>query len=472
MSRVLARSRRASSVDAVTLLSVFILALFAIPSELIVGPLGVAGTPAEILGVCLFAGWLVTFASNPSLIRGVKQPVRWLLWVFVIAVILSYIAANSRSMMPAEGRSADAALLLVAAWAGILLTAMDVIRSRDRLDVLLRRLVFAGGALATLGLLQFVTKQPFTNYIQIPGLQENQSLVSIYGRNGLTRPAGTAVHPIEFGAALTMILPLALHYALTDTHRNGLRRWYPVLAVGFAVPISISRSAVVSTIVALCFVLPTWTVGMRRRGLRCDCRAWSGSLRHRARFDRYDLQLFTAISSDTSAQSRTGSFSVAFEFIERAPLLGRGFLTFLPAYRILDDQYLGLLIDTGIVGLTAFLGLLVSGVLSALRCRRRATEAADRSWPSHSRLDRIGARELRLLRRLLLPNGRELHLPDPRLGGALTRFVGRAPACARAVRARVLTSGPARRTGRRELRDEAARPGRRNQAGEQGVDPR
>jgi hypothetical protein len=89
--------RRASSLDAVTVLSVFVLALFAIPSELIVGPLGAAGTPAEIIGVCLFAGWLVIFANNPSLVCGVRQPVRWLLWAFVIAVTLSYIAANSRS---------------------------------------------------------------------------------------------------------------------------------------------------------------------------------------------------------------------------------------------------------------------------------------------------------------------------------------------------------------------------------------
>jgi polysaccharide biosynthesis protein PslJ len=378
-NRVLTRSRRASSLDAVSVLSVFVLALFAIPSELIVGPLGAAGTPAEIVGVCLFAGWLVMFTSNPSLVRGVRQPVRWLLWAFVIAVTLSYIAANSRSMMPDESRSADAALLLVAAWAGILLTTMDLIRSRDRLDVLLRRLVFAGGALATLGLLQFVTKQPFTDYIQIPGLQENQSLVSIYGRNGLARPAGTAVHPIEFGAALTMILPLALHYAMTDTYRHAVRRWYPVLAIGLAVPISISRSAVVSTIIVLCFVLPTWSATMRRRAYAAILALGAAVFVAVPGLIGTIAQLFTGISADSSAQSRTGSFSVAFEFIERAPLFGRGFLTFLPAYRILDDQYLGLLIDTGIVGMMAFLGLLVAGVVSALRTRRRAIEAADAS---------------------------------------------------------------------------------------------
>ena len=56
------------------------------------------------------------------------------------------------------------------------------------------------------------------------------------------------------------------------------------------------------------------------------------------------------------------SYAIAGEFIGRAPIFGRGFSTFLPSYRILDNQYLGLLIETGIVGLVAF--------LVAHRCRR------------------------------------------------------------------------------------------------------
>ena len=51
------------------------------------------------------------------------------------------------------------------------------------------------------------------------------------GREGLTRPAGTTIHPIEFGAVLTMILPIALHYALHDKYRSKLARWFPVAAI-------------------------------------------------------------------------------------------------------------------------------------------------------------------------------------------------------------------------------------------------
>jgi polysaccharide biosynthesis protein PslJ len=245
------------------------------------------------------------------------------------------------------------------------------------LDVLLRRLVLFAGALASLGLVQFVTKRPFTNYIQIPGLATNQSLVSLYGRNGLTRPAGTAVHPIEFGAVLTMVLPLALHYAFVDVHRSLRRRWFPVVAIAFAVPISISRSAIVSVAVVLCILMPMWAPRVRRRAYVAIV-ALAGTV--------YVMvpgllgtitNLFSGISNDSSAQSRSGSFALAFEFISRAPIFGRGFLTFLPAYRILDDQYLGLTIEAGIFGLAAFLALLVSGVLGGIALRRRCDNRTD-----------------------------------------------------------------------------------------------
>jgi len=370
-------SSRSTRFDAVTALTIFLVTLIVIPSELIVGPLGSAGTPAEIIGMSLLAGWVVTTIGGPARDRTSHEPIRTFAWLFVIAVAISYVAANSRSMISTEQRSSDAGLLLVCCWMGILLVAMDRIPSRERLDVLLRRLVLLAGALATLGLLQFATKMSFTNYLQIPGLETNQSLVGIYGRNGLTRPSGTAVHPIEFGAVLTMVLPFALHYAFVDVGRRTIRRWYPVLAIGFAVPISISRSAVLSVLVVLCFMLPTWSRAVRRRAYVAVVGVCGAVYLVVPGLLGTITNLFTGISNDSSTQSRTDSFSLAFDFIFRSPIFGRGFLTFLPAYRILDDQYLGLLIETGIFGLAAFLGLMISGMLGGLRLRARAQQRTD-----------------------------------------------------------------------------------------------
>lgn len=301
------------------------------------------------------------------------------MFLFAGAMLISYIAAATRTISAVELRAADAGLLSVVAWIGVQFTAMDAISSRARLDTLLRRLVLAAAALATLGIVQFITNLAFTNYIVIPGLHDNTSLVSLYGRGGLTRPAGTAIHPIEFGAVLTMILPFALHYAITDRTRSAGRRWYPVLAIAVAVPISISKSAIVSVTVVLIFLLPTMARAIRRRiyaalpallaGLYVLVPGLLGTL----------SGLFTGLlGGDSSTQSRTDSYSFAWHFISRQPFFGRGFQTFLPSYRIFDNEYLLLLVEAGFVGTFALMGLFTVGVLSTLRDRRATPDALSR----------------------------------------------------------------------------------------------
>ena len=374
----LRRVPRVPVVDAVGLLTAYVVVLVAVPSRLVFAPLGGAGTPAQMLGMALAVWWVTLAIGQRRRATLVWQPLRVTMLLFAAAVIASYVAAATRPIESAELRSADLGLLSVISWIGVLFVAMDHVGSRARLDTLLRRVAVAGGALATLGLLQFVTKLPFTNLIQIPGLSSNNALVSVSSRSGLTRPAGTALHPIEFGAVLTMILPLALHYAMTDSGKTMLRRWYPVAAICVAVPISISRSAIVSAIVVLAFLVPTWTKSVRRRAYLA-LTVLSGTLYLLVPGLLGTLTgLFSGLSSDDSAKSRTGSYDLAGAFIGRAPMFGRGYSTFLPTYRILDNQYLKILVEAGVVGLITLLALFASGVLTARTVRRLAPDPQTR----------------------------------------------------------------------------------------------
>jgi O-antigen ligase len=81
--------------------------------------------------------------------------------------------------------------------------------------------------------------------------------------------------------------------------------------------------------------------------------------------------LFVGLGEDTSAASRTNSYAVALEMAGRTLYVGRGFGTFLPEYRILDNQYLGLLIEIGVLGLLAFLGMIAAGLVCSLLAKRR-----------------------------------------------------------------------------------------------------
>lgn len=364
--------------DAATLLSLFVLLLFAIPSRLVFAPLGGAGTPAQVLGMGALLWWAAHRLGRRTPVTTGGRAVRCSIYLFALAVGLSYVAATVRPIEPVELRAADRGLLTVCAMLGILLVFVDGVPSRARLDVVLRRIVLAGGCVAVLGLVQFQTGMAFTNLLKLPGLSENAELVGVNGRGGLNRSAGTATHPIEFGVVIAIIMPLALHYALTDAHRSRLRRWLPVIAIGLAIPVAVSRSAIVCTVVVLLFMIPTWSRAVRRRayaailgivaGVTVAVPGMLGTL----------TGLFVGIAEDDSALSRTDSYTVAFGFVQRAPWFGRGHLTFLPKYRILDNQFLLSLIEMGIFGLVALVTLLVTGVVCARRIRRSALDPVTR----------------------------------------------------------------------------------------------
>ena len=372
------RGRTGAAYDGVTLLTLYVVLLFALPSRLVFAPLGAAGTPFAIVAIIGGVWWLWDRLDRIEPVPARPHTLRRAMLLFVVAVLLSYIAATVRPTSAAEMSSAEMGLLALTGWLGVFLVCNDV-TERGRLDLLIRRIVLASGLVAALGVAQFFTKQAFTDLIQLPGLSTNNTLTSVQSRDGLVRPSGTAIHPIEFGVMVSALLPLALHVAMNDTAAGRVRRWFPVVAMAMAIPLSVSRSAIVGTLVAFAFVLPTWTRGFRRLAY-VSIAAFSVMLAVGVPGIVSTItKLFTGISEDSSALSRTDSYALAGEFIARSPIIGRGFLTFLPEYRILDNQYLGLFIDTGILGVLALLLLFAAAVVIALRRRRRSSDTATRS---------------------------------------------------------------------------------------------
>ena len=377
VTSTVARPRR--PVDAGVLLLIWVGALMLIPANLVFSPLGAAGTPAQLIGLAAGGWWLAVQVDRARATLSPAPATRTAMTVYLVAVLLSYVAATTRPIEPDEISAADRGVLLALSWWGLVMLTADGLLTRKRLETVLRFLVVTAGAAATLGVAQYVTHQAFVDRIVIPGLSANQVLNSVYGRNGFARAAGTSTHPIEFGVMLAMVLPLALHFALNDQRRGRAARWWPVVAIAAALPITMSRSAIIGLAIVLIVLLPTWPV--RRRwltlaavvgGFGAVYVAVPGMLGTMTR-------LFTGIAQDDSAKSRTDSYDLAWSFISQNPLIGRGVSTFLPSYRILDNQYLGSLIETGIVGTLALLGLLVTGMVMARRMSKHLPQQRDRS---------------------------------------------------------------------------------------------
>lgn len=350
-------------------LTVYVVLLMAIPSRLVVGPLGSAGAPSLLFGLVSAFVWLLATLGRSSGAPTPRRPVRLALAWFLATVGVSYVVAMVRPIDADEVSPADVALLVVLSWSGVLLVAHDGLASMRDLRAVLGRFVLVGGLLAAVGLAQYATKQVLVDRISIPGLTAVSSADSFF-RNGLVRISGTSTHPIEFGALLSVLLPLALHRALFDRGRGLVSRWFPVTAVGLALAISMSRSAYIGLLVALVVLLCGWPA---RRRWRVGVAALSVAAVLCLVVPRLFSSvrgMFATAKDDPSITSRTDSYAVAWQFFVDAPWFGRGLGTFLPKYRIFDNNYLGLLVSCGVVGLVAFLALVVTTVVVLLRQRR------------------------------------------------------------------------------------------------------
>ncbi|HET9654074.1 MAG TPA: O-antigen ligase family protein [Kineosporiaceae bacterium] len=368
---------RMLGLDLVTALSLLVLVLFGIPATLVVGPLGAAGTPANILGLLMLGVWTVNELYRVHL-GFLDTAIRRALFVWLLADLASYVMAVSRPISTKELNSSDRLMISLCAWVGVLL-ACGGIRSWDRLVALTRRVVLGGGLVALLGLAQAATHQVLVNVIQIPGLTSNSTDNGFVERAGFLRPSGTATQALEFGIVLTAVLPLAVHHAVTDRQLSWFRRLWPLLAIGAAIPVSLSRSAVLGTLVAFVVILPTWPRQHRRIAYGALLAAVGLVYVSVPGLVEAILSQFGLMGKDNSISSRTDSYSLVLSLFAKSPLIGRGLGTFIPDYRIVDNQLLLILVEAGLVGLLAFLGLIAAAARTGLRGRRRLADPDRRS---------------------------------------------------------------------------------------------
>ncbi|QYF72832.1 O-antigen ligase [Cryobacterium sp. PAMC25264] len=357
------------------MLTIYLVVLYGIPSTLRVSALGSMGSIGILvgLGTLIWWAWYRIQLREPIDEVG-TNPVR--IGVFVVggALLLSYLAAMTRAIPSAEISPADTGMLRAAALIGVALLALDGPPNMDRFMVFVHRFALAGGLIAALGLLQFVTQQSLVDQIPLPGFVASADYSSLVLRGGLTRPAGTSVHPLEYAVILSMTLPITIVCALHARRGRAVGLWVMAGLIVLALMVSSSRSAYVGLAVS---VIPL-VFGLGRTARRWMIVGGVGLtgfvyiIAPRALTNlRY---LFVAGADDPSVQSRTSSYAVIEALFPHFPFAGRGFGTFLPEYRIFDNEYLVLLMEIGVVGLLAVIGLLVAAAVGAAHARKRSKD--------------------------------------------------------------------------------------------------
>lgn len=367
--------------DGTNLISVYLVLLFLVPANLTVHALGAAGSPAGIYGIGLFVTWVV--ARIRYAVPRDHAAIRWAFAVMVGAYLASYAVMSTRPAVAAELSNADRGLLRLLGWAGVLLVAMDGIRTRAAMKRIMEITALCGAIVGLVGLSQYLLKFDPVVYIHIPGLSANSVNDLTEIRSGFSRAAGTASHPIEYSVVMAIMLAAAIPLATRRGMPTNWRRlWIAVATITIvAVPLAVARSGFVALAVLLAIMVPSWPKAWRRRfyvglpfGLIAGRLAFPGLL-------GTIRSLFTSTfnGTDNSTKGRTQDYSAVAAYFHDRPWLGRGFSTFLPStYRTLDNQYLGTLIETGIIGLTATFALFIVAIRAARQGRRCTTDRDDR----------------------------------------------------------------------------------------------
>lgn len=362
--------------DAVSLLSVAVYMAFFIPARYIVHGAGAVGTPTNMLGIVAFFLWLFARfrGSKPRLSL---QPVRILVAAYFLVMLITFATGYARGMYADEESNAARFVIGTLAVSGLALLAADGIRNRERLTLLLQRMVYGAAFMAFAGDLEFFTKYNLAAHMHFPGLVLNNAILGLRARgNGFDRVAGTASHYIEFGVVLGMMLPLAIHFALFAPTRGRRQfNWLLALMMAVAVPFSLSRAAAIALIVGMLVLACCWTWRARVNGLIVAALVAVGLKVAKPGLLGTIRALFTNVGNDPSISGRTNDYSVVFPLIRQRPFFGRGAGTYIPSrYRFLDNQILMTAIESGIIGLITLVMIFIGGMALAHRVGKFASD--------------------------------------------------------------------------------------------------
>ncbi|MHC3000549.1 O-antigen ligase family protein [Microbacterium sp. HJ5] len=362
--------------DAARLVIVYVVLLYAVPSNVTISSMGALGRPHFLWGLAMFAFWAVSRLQWRSVdVVSTWQPVRVAFVVFFVIALVSFAEAMLRGQPGDQVSQLITSMLRLLSWAGVLLVIIDGVRTMRDVSRIIRVVAIGAALLALLALLQSFTGQSYVDFWgSIPGLATGDG--GIAERAGRIRPAATATHPLEFGTILNAALPLCVAGALSQGFGRGRARssvawWWGASALLTVVALmSVSRSSIIGLAVAVVLIVPAMPRRTRLLVVLGGFAVIAVMVALTPGLVGTTLSLFT--STDGSTLSRTGALERLPGFVSASPLIGIGFGTFLPRYYVFDNGWAGLAIELGILGVVAFAGLIGAAVWSAWQARRRS----------------------------------------------------------------------------------------------------
>jgi hypothetical protein len=282
------------------------------------------------------------------------------LLVFVVGIVGS-LAANPARLSAYESEVVKTLSTLVGYFI-VFYLVVNLVRSREACETVLKILVIGGAALAVLAVVErktgwspFVGLDRYLPFLQSTGAADLQLI-----RDGAARVFGSAEHPIALGALFAMLAPIAAGLAVLKQRAVWVVCLTLLTLGSFA---TMSRTSVLMLFAwALMLLLLRWNEMKRFIPLGLASIALInfimpgtlGSLRASLQPEAAIKQQEQNPDSQESA-GRVADLGPSFAQFREKPVLGYGVGTRIVSgdtanARILDDQWLDTLLDTGLVG--------------------------------------------------------------------------------------------------------------------------
>jgi O-Antigen ligase len=361
----------------VPVLQLFALTAMVVPSDTVIKAIGAEGYAAGLVGMFAFAafGAATLLGLHNPLQR--RNPVRAALCVVWLSVLASYIVMDRGSLTGSQVASADRLLMQLAIITGVALVAAECLTSLRDVRRVLRALTWGGAFCGAVAALQFWISLDITPYLrQLPGFSLNFDNPAIVARAALNRVSGTSITAIELGVVAGMLLPLATYLAIYDTNRTPLKRWAPVVLIAFGITTAVSRSAIISVVLASAVLIVLMPTRQRLVALCMAPVAIMGVFMSAPGVIGTLTAFFRAGTNDDSVEARLYDYPEVERLVHESPWLGQGGGTYLPEHLmfILDNQWFKTAIELGLVGVVALATYFLVPLISALVARRRSSD--------------------------------------------------------------------------------------------------
>jgi hypothetical protein len=311
----------------------------------------------------------------------------------VVVLALVTVIANANSI-GSQGiwQEVTKKLTFFASFVLVFYVVVSLVRTEAHLEAIVRALVGCTAVVGFFSVVEFNTRMNVFNKLSkvMPLLRpQDTGFHSLEIRAGHLRVYASSEHPIALGALFVMILPLAIYV----WKRTGQRRW--LVAIGLVLMGTLSTVSRTSILMLLLMAIIYFR--LRPRDIK-KLIPWLvpllvvvhialpgsiGSLQQ-AFFPKGGLIKEQEGDAGTRGSGRVADLGPSLTEWSHHPLFGEGFGTRIvdvgPHHNaeILDDQWLGTLLETGLLGVAIWVWFFVRFVRRLLRAAR--ADDSPRHW--------------------------------------------------------------------------------------------